>query len=311
MDQANQMSKMKTYICILLTLFLHSLCVSQQEAQYTQYMYSTAQINPAYSGSRETLNAFFLHRNQWIGIDGAPVTNHFSMNASRADSQLGMGISISNDRIGPTTENGISVNLAYFMQVSGNLKLALGLKGTANLFTLDVSKLTIYNPQDPQFQNTKTEFSPNIGFGLYLFSENSYFGISIPKFIEDYHYTNSTVGLTKEKKHVYFITGHVLDLGQNLKFKPALLTKVVEGAPLQIDLTANFLCFDKLTLGGAYRWDAAVSGLVGFQISDSWFIGYGYDLETTKLGGYNQGSHELFLRYEFFTKTRISAPRFF
>ena len=55
-----------------------------------------------------------------------------------------------------------------------------------------------------------------------------------------------------------------------------------------------------LYLGAAYRWDAAVSALAGFQISDGLYIGYGYDLETTKLRNYNSGSHEIFLRYEFF-----------
>ena len=111
--------------------------------------------------------------------------------------------------------------------------------------------------------------------------------------------------------HFYFIAGHVFTLSPNIDFKPAVLSKIVEGAPLQADVTANFLFFDKLTLGAAYRWDASVSALAGFQISDSWFIGYGYDLETTKLANYNSGSHEIFLRYEVFNRSRVSAPRFF
>ena len=119
------------------------------------------------------------------------------------------------------------------------------------------------------------------------------------------------IEITKEKMHFYFIAGHVFTLSENIDFKPAVLSKIVEGAPLQADVTANFLFFDKLTLGAAYRWDASVSALAGFQISDSWFIGYGYDLETSKLANYNSGSHEIFLRYEFFNRSRVSAPRFF
>ena len=111
--------------------------------------------------------------------------------------------------------------------------------------------------------------------------------------------------------HYYVIGGHVFDISPSLKFKPAFLTKIVEGAPLQADITANFLINDKLTLGAAYRWSAAISGLIGFQISESWFIGYGYDMETTKLSNYNSGSHEIFLRYELFNNSRISSPRFF
>ena len=112
--------------------------------------------------------------------------------------------------------------------------------------------------------------------------------------------------------HFYFIAGHVFELSPSIKFKPALLAKAVEGAPLQTDVTANFLIHDKLTLGAAYRWDSAVSGLVGFQITPSIFAGYGYDMEVTKLANYNSGSHEIFIRFEFLSQyTKMLSPRFF
>ena len=301
---------MKTILTIICAFILQSM-YSQQDSQYTQYMYNTPLVNPAYAGSRETITAFLLHRNQWVGLDGAPVTNNFSINMPVGDSNFGVGLNFVNDEIGPVSENEISADLAYFIQVSENYKLSLGLKGTANLFQLDVNKLRIFDPSDPQFQNVDTEFSPNVGAGLYLFSDKTYFGLSVPNFFESYRYNDNNVEITKEKMHFYFIAGHVFTLSPNIDFKPAVLSKIVEGAPLQADVTANFLFFDKLTLGAAYRWDASVSALAGFQISDSWFIGYGYDLETTKLSNYNSGSHEIFLRYEFFNRSRVSAPRFF
>lgn len=301
---------MKTILTIICAFILQSM-YSQQDSQYTQYMYNTPLVNPAYAGSRETITAFLLHRNQWVGLEGAPVTNNFSINMPVGDSNFGVGLNFVNDKIGPVSENEISADLAYFIQVSENYKLSLGLKGTANLFQLDVNKLRIFDPADPQFQNVDTEFSPNVGAGLYLFSDKTYFGLSVPNFFESYRYNDNNVEITKEKMHFYFIAGHVFTLSPNIDFKPAVLSKIVEGAPLQADVTANFLFFDKLTLGAAYRWDASVSALAGFQISDSWFIGYGYDLETTKLSNYNSGSHEIFLRYEFFNRSRVSAPRFF
>ena len=301
---------MKTILTIICAFILQSM-YSQQDSQYTQYMYNTPLVNPAYAGSRETITAFLLHRNQWVGLDGAPVTNNFSVNMPVGDSNFGIGLNFVNDKIGPVNENEISADLAYFIQISENYKLSLGLKGTANLFQLDVNKLRIYDPADPQFQNMDTEFSPNVGAGLYLFSDKTYFGLSVPSFFESYRYNDNNIEITKEKMHFYFIAGHVFTLSDNIDFKPAVLSKIVEGAPLQADVTANFLFFDKLTLGAAYRWDASVSALAGFQISDSWFIGYGYDLETSKLANYNSGSHEIFLRYEFFNRSRVSAPRFF
>lgn len=302
---------MKTILTIICAIILQSMCYSQQDSQYTQYMYNTSMVNPAYAGSRETLTAFLLYRNQWVGLEGAPETSNFTINTPVGDSNFGIGLNFLNDRIGPVNENEISVDLAYFIQISENFKLSAGLKGTANLFQLDVNKLTIYDPADPQFQNMDTEFSPNIGAGLYLFSDKTYLGLSVPNFFESYRYNDNNVEITKEKMHFYFIAGHVFTLSDNIDFKPALLSKIVEGAPMQADVTANFLFFDKFTLGAAYRWDASVSALAGFQISDSWFIGYGYDRETSKLARYNSGSHEIFLRYEFFNRSRVSAPRFF
>lgn len=302
---------MKTILTIICAFILQGICYSQQDSQYTQYMYNTALVNPAYAGSRETITAFLLHRNQWVGLDGAPVTNNFSVNMPVGDSNFGVGLNFVNDEIGPVSENEFSVDLAYFIQVSENYKLSLGLKGTANLFQLDVNKLRVFDPTDPQFQNMDTEFSPNVGAGMYLFSNKTYFGLSVPNFFESYRYNDNNIEISREKMHFYFIAGHVFTLSDNIDFKPALLSKIVEGAPLQADVTANFLFFDKLTLGAAYRWDASVSALAGFQISDSWFIGYGYDLETTKLANYNSGSHEIFLRYEIFNTSKVSAPRFF
>jgi type IX secretion system PorP/SprF family membrane protein len=302
---------MKKRIIFIAILLSQVLCFSQQDSQYTQYMYNTVNVNPAYAGSRETLSVFLLHRNQWVGLDGAPVTNNVSLNTPLGDSNFGLGFSITNDKIGPTTENQISADLAYFIQISGNYKLSLGMKGTANLFNLDVNKLNIYDQNDPQFQNLDSEFTPNVGAGIYLFSDNTYFGVSVPNLFETKHFDDNSVAITREKMHYYVIGGHVFDINSSLKFKPAFLTKIVEGAPLQADITANFLIHDKLTLGAAYRWSAAVSGLIGFQISESWFVGYGYDMETTKLSNYNSGSHEIFLRYELFNNNRISSPRFF
>ena len=108
------------------------------------------------------------------------------------------------------------------------------------------------------------------------------------------------------------MAGYVFDLGPEIKFKPATLFKMVQGAPLQADISANFMFIDKVVVGVAYRWSAAMSGMVGFQVTDGLFIGYGYDRETTNLNNYNSGSHEIFLRFELFQNNgKITTPRFF
>ena len=285
---------------------------AQQDAQYTQYMYNTINVNPAYAGSRGALSLFALHRAQWVGLDGAPVTNSFSVNTPFNNSNLGLGVSIVNDEIGPSTSNSISADVSYTIPMSETLKLSFGVKGTANLFTIDMTKLNPGDQTDPQFQNIKNEFNPNIGAGIYLHSDKGYVGLSVPNFLEMNAYNDNEVAIYKEKMNFYLIGGYVFDLSPSVKFKPAFMTKAVEGSPLQVDVSANFLLIDKLVLGLAYRWSASVSAMAGLQISDAFYVGYSYDFDTTELDKYNSGSHEIFLRYEIFKKNnKMTTPRFF
>jgi type IX secretion system PorP/SprF family membrane protein len=303
---------MRTKILIFALMLTCYTGFAQQDAQYTQYMYNTININPAYAGSRGVMSIFGLHRTQWVGLDGAPTTNAFSINTPINDSNLGLGVSFVNDKIGPTSDNTISADLSYTIQTSEEFKLSFGIKASGNLFNLDVNRLNPADANDPNLQNFDNEFSPNFGAGIYLHSDKMYFGLSVPNFLQDSKYNDNEVAVFQERMNFYAIGGYVFDISPSVKFKPAFLTKVVTGSPLQVDASANFLFFDKLMLGAAYRWDAAVSALAGFQVTDGLFIGYSYDRETTQLRNYNSGSHEVFLRFELFNKvSKLVSPRFF
>jgi type IX secretion system PorP/SprF family membrane protein len=302
---------MKTKIFSFVLMFTAIVSFAQQDAQFTQYMYNTININPAYAGSRGALSVFALHRTQWVGLDGAPVTNAVSINTPFYESRLGLGVSIINDKIGPIQENTISADLSYTIPTSETVKLSFGMKATANLFDLDVSRL---NPvdDDPSLRDYNNKFSPNIGAGVYLHSDKAYVGLSVPNFLETNRYDANDVRIFKEKVNYYLIAGYIFDFSSYIKFKPALLTKMVKGAPLQVDVSGNFMFDDKLVVGIAYRWSAAVSAMVGFQVTEGMYLGYGYDLETTNLDNYNSGSHEIFLRYELFRKNKkMTTQRFF
>lgn len=306
---------MKTKFIGLFLVFFTAVSFAQQDAQYTQYMYNTSVVNPAYTGSRETLNIFGLHRTQWIGLEGAPSSNNFSI-SSPIGKNVGLGLTVVNDKIGPTSENNFAVDFSYGFNVSENYKLSFGLKGSANILNVDFTKLDIYNPADPRFQhNIDNRFTPNIGAGIYLNSDKSYLGLSIPYLLESKHYDGTAINssfIASEKKHFYLIAGHVFNVNDNLQFKPSVLTKVVQGAPLQVDLSGNFLINKKFSAGVAYRVNASFSALAGFQVSNSIFIGYAYDRETTNLANYNSGSHEFFLRFELIKRNiKIMSPRFF
>lgn len=309
---------MKTKLLLFFFLCLSTIVFGQQEPQYTQYMYNTTIVNPAYAGSRGALNVFLLHRAQWLGFEGAPVTTNFSVDTP-IDENMGVGLSFMKDKIGPSNENDLAVNFSYGFYISELYRLSFGIKASLNVLDVDFSNTYLNDLNDYQFDaNIDNRFSPNIGVGVYLNSDNSYVGISSPSLLKSDHFDryagpNANSHVVNNQMHVYFMGGYVFDLNDQIKFKPSLLSKFTSGAPVQLDLSANFLINDKINAGLAYRWSAAVSALVGFQATENWFIGYSYDMETTRLANYNAGSHEIFLRYELFSKYSryVVSPRFF
>lgn len=306
------MKKIITFIIVLVASFSYS----QQDTQFTNYMYNTLSFNPAYAGSRGTTSIYLSQRSQWVGLDGAPTTNSLTYHSPLGSSNLGIGINFLNDAIGPVQENLVSLDMSYTIQTSYDYKLAFGFRASAHMLNVDFTQLNIFNPGDVLAQNNiNNRISPNFGFGMFWYSDKSYLGFSIPNLLQTKHINrdlNSSVSaVSKERLHYHLIAGHLFDLSQDIVFKPAVLTKFVSGAPLQVDVSANFLMYDKFTLGAAYRLDAAVSFLTGFQINRNWMLGYAYDFDTNNLSTYNSGSHEVFLRYEVFRTDKVRSPRFF
>ncbi|WP_419212257.1 type IX secretion system membrane protein PorP/SprF [Maribacter sp. X9] len=317
------MNVKNNFLFLLGSIFL--VCgpmIAQQDAQYTQYMFNTMSVNPAYAGSRGQLSIAALYRSQWVGLPGAPKTQTLNIQSPIRNSKLGYGVSIVNDEIGNgvVQETYFDAVVSYTVDVSAEGKLSFGLKAGGNLLNLDFTELRNFDAEPLNSDNIENRFSPNFGVGAYYHSNQFYAGLSAPNLLQTEHFDNSKQDsndvqfLSKERINFYFITGYVFDLNGNLKFKPALLTKVVGGAPLQVDMSANFMFNDKFTFGAAYRWDAAVSAMAGFQISDQFMIGLAYDRETTDLGGtqFNDGSFEVLLRYELVKSfQRLVSPRFF
>ena len=295
-------------------IFLLGLSASaQQEPQYTQYMYNPSVINPAYAGSLGYGSLFSLYRTQWIGLEGAPKTLNLSYHQPLESTNLGLGGNIVHDEIGPSTTTNFSVDVSYTINFENDSRLAFGIKAGGELLNIDYTKLNHYNPSDVSFRNNiNSQFSPNIGAGLFYYNANSYLGLSVPMLLQTKRYDEFAYSDANRRQHFYLMGGKVFDLSYNVKFKPAFVAKMVAGAPLQVDLTGNFLINEKFTVGVAYRWSAALSALVGFKVNDRIAIGYGYDRETTRLSNFNSGSHEIFLQFDLFKiNQQVETPRFF
>lgn len=307
-------------IILAMTLTIGSLTIyAQQAPMYTHYMYNTLSVNPGYAGSRDALTVTALHRSQWVDFKGAPLTQTLTLHTPLINEHIGIGLSVLNDKIGPTNNTSAVVDFAYIMKMNEKSKLALGLSAGVNVFQANLNSLNLDQQIDPVFQsNINNNLTPDFGFGAYYYRERFYAGVSVPNLIQNtYSIVNEGNGsllIGKEQRHYFFITGALFNLSSNLAFKPTAFIKLTPAAPIQADLTASFIIVKKLLLGVMFRTGDAVGVLIGFNINDQLHIGYSYDWSYgLKTSVYNQGSHELILRYDFIysSKKQIHSPRNF
>ncbi len=309
--------KMKriAFIAIVVGALLSLKVQAQQDPMYTQYMFNMLTVNPGYAGSRDALTLAMLHRNQWVGMEGAPKTTTLSAHTPLRRQALALGVSMVYDEIGPVKQTGLYVDLAARIKLTEKSRISVGLKTGFNNLNSNLSNLNVIDPNDPAFQyGNVNRFMPNVGLGAYYQRERFYAGISMPKFFENtiYEETGGSVSRPKEIRHLFFITGFVIDITEEIKFKPSILVKAVDAAPLSGDLNLSFLFLDKLWLGVYGRYGDSFGGLVGVYVTPQFMIGYSYDYSTTELQKYNSGSHEISLVYDFiFQEQRLKSPRYF
>lgn len=301
----------------ILLLFCGLQASAQQDPMYTMYMWNTLSVNPGYAGSSDLLTITGLARQQWAGIDGAPKTQTLTLHSPLRNNALGVGFSAVHDEVGPVNNTLLYADFAYRIRVTEGARLAFGLKAGVDLFSADIANLNGVDANDPNFQqNISGSAKPNFGFGVYYWSAKGYLGLSAPKLMQHdllgVENNNVTVNAITQKRHYFITGGYVFSLSPAVKFRPSFLVKAVDGAPLSIDLTANFLLAERLWLGAAYRNGDSMSGIVAYNITQQLRAGYAYDFTLTELRTQANGTHELMLQYDLrFNKEKTLSPRYF
>jgi type IX secretion system PorP/SprF family membrane protein len=288
---------------------------AQQDAMYTQYMFNTLAINPAYAGSRNVTSATVLFRNQWTGIQGAPKTGTLTLDAPIYDKRLGIGLQLFSDKLGVTQTTGAVISGAYRVRLNEGT-LAFGLQGNVNQFRANYNDVNLNTDvYDPAFAFNVNKVLFNFGTGVYYNSDRFFLGLSVQDLVKNRltNYTTNNADFRQTQvMHLFLSSGYVFDLNDDFKFKPSFLIKGVKGAPIEGDINATLWIKDVIGIGAQYRTSADVAGLVEIQATPQFRIGYSYDYSTTALRFSNSGSHEIMLRYEFgFSSGKILSPRYF
>lgn len=300
--------KILKIIVVFFAVMTTSVTSAQQLPQFTQYMFNTISINPAYAGSREQLNVTALHRNQWAGLKGNPRTSTFSVHSPLGLSKIGLGFTFINDNLGDEDTNFIYGDFSYTLPVSYNTNLAFGLKAGVTNY----SRRLIDNGLDPVL-SAVNQFAPNMGAGVYLSSDRWYVGVSAPRFFE----VNFNEGEFKGIANLsyYAIAGLVVDISLDFKFRPSVIAKITDGAPATYDLTTGFLGYEKFWFGASYRFDDASNfgAFMDYQITKKFRLGYAYDLPTGNFRPYTGGTHEVILIFELGKRKPgiFKSPRYF
>jgi type IX secretion system PorP/SprF family membrane protein len=304
----------KLYLVALVVIASLGDLHAQQDPHYTQYMYNMNVINPAYAGSKENLSIGMLYRKQWVDIEDAPTTFTLSGH-SPVGKNVGLGLSVISDKIGPVEENNIYGDFSYTLNLGGEHKLALGLKAGVTLHKVGLFS-NIYNtlpqPNDPAFSEDTNNSYFNLGTGLFYYTDKYYVALSVPNMMKSKHLDFNGREFGSEESHYFLTGGYVFDLTDNIKFKPFFMAKSAFNAPTSLDVSTNFLFNQKFEAGLTYRLDDSFGAMVNYAITPSLKIGYAYDHIVSDLNITTPASHEFILLFDLnFPKKVSSSPRFF
>lgn len=313
------MKARKIILAACLGLLFFTNVKAQYDAMFTQYMFNEMFINPAYAGSKDAMAVTAVHRQQWVNFPGRPITSTFSLHGPVINEKMGFGLSFLNEKIGSLNRNLAYLSYSYKIKAGKNGHLAFGLQGGIHNQVNKFASLKATEAGDIQVsQNSPSTIAPNFGFGIYYSDLKNFAGLSIPRMVDDQILFDASGNATKiikmspQKFHYYLTFGRIFTLTDDLKLKGQAMIKAVQNAPLQYDLTANFLIKERIWAGLSYRSGDAVSAILGVQISPQFVASYSYDYTLSKIQKYTSGSHEIALNYVFMYKgKKIVTPRYF
>jgi type IX secretion system PorP/SprF family membrane protein len=304
----------KLYLVAILVVLTCVDLQAQQDPHYTQYMYNMNVINPAYAGSKENLSIGMLYRKQWVEIEDAPTTMTLSGH-SPVGKNVGMGLSVIKDNIGPVEENNIYGDFSYTLNLGGEHKLAFGIKAGLTLHKVGLYSdiyNTLPNPNDPAFAQDTNNSYFNLGTGFFYYTNKYYVALSVPNMMKSKHLDFNGREFGSEASHYFLTGGYVFDINENIKLKPFFMVKSAFEAPASFDLSTNVLFNQKFEAGLTYRLQDSFGAMFNYAISPNVKLGYAYDHIVSDLNVTTPSSHELILLFDLnFPKKVSSSPRFF
>ncbi|MBT8377357.1 MAG: type IX secretion system membrane protein PorP/SprF [Bacteroidia bacterium] len=295
---------MKYFIKTLkvIVFLMAATAFAQQEANYALYRYTMNVINPAYAGADGKMSLVTNLRSQWVDVEGGPETQSFFYTMPMGKN-VGLGVSVVSDQVFVESQTSFNIDFSYKLQLSEATNLFLGLKAGGGTYNIDRDGLNnIGLGSDPALNNIDTGFRPNVGLGAYLNHDKYYISLSVPSLLSSERIDNDNGRVTQatEEAHFYLSGGYNFALNDNTEFRPSTMIRYVSGLPVSADITAAFRFNKRFEIGGAYRTDKAITGLLMINLANWMDVGYAYDSSTrSELSDVNDGTHEVLIRINF------------
>lgn len=314
---------MKNLYAFTICMMIGWSAFAQQGIQYTQFMFSKLSFNPAYAGSQGNLCASCIHRSQWIGLEGAPVTQNINAHLPVYRKKIGLGLMLERDKIGPSTSYRIGMAYAYRLVV-GQGYLGLGINANLRYYQVDFSNEVAIESNDLSFlSNVNNKVVPNFGAGIYYHTNDFYVGLSAPGLIRSnlslYNALPTNTDFAVEVPHYYLMGGVRIPLTEKMSLKPSAMLKYAPNSPFDLDANATLVFYDLFGVGASYRM-GGLDGSLGesldllahVQVSPAIRVGASYDFTLSEIRNYNSGSFEIFLSYcKSNNDEKITNPRYF
>src|ERR1051326_8976134 len=283
---------------------------AQQDPQYSMYMFNPLALNPAYAGTKDALSVTLVSRNQWVAIDGHPQTNSLSIQAPLRKKKIGLGAEFISDKLGPKTVGGALLSYSYNIHFLKG-KLSFGLRTGIYNYTINWNEVTYKDNTDPfALQNVENKSVFSADFGMYYYTKSFYWGLSATHLNRD-RYSNFGPDPQYQALHIFSPIGFGFQVSDNLVINPSLLIKMVQGAPIGLDVNCNFLIVNKLWLGASVRKGYGIAALMMWNITEKLKAGFSYDYGINRIGVVGKGSYEITIRYDFHvSKTSTVTPRY-
>jgi type IX secretion system PorP/SprF family membrane protein len=313
--------KKTIFIMILSALFAINV-QAQQEASFSNYFFNPLNINPAYAGSRGDLSSSIIHRSQWVGVAGAPTSESFNVHGLIKRYKLGIGGQVFTDKSGPVRNTNFQLSAAYHLKLKEKTTLSFGLQGSVSSLSVAWSEINTENTNDQAYANvTSSSLVPDINFGMYLYHEKYFAGVSATHLLQsDFDLNNSGISDSKFSRHYYLTAGTIIKLNDDIDIRPSIMAKYVKAAPINVSLIGSLIFYKKFTVGiglqSAKRiaikgLDNTFMALAEYKINKQFRIGYNYDAYFNSIGKQNFGSHEIMIGWDLNRKKRVKTETIF